>query len=194
MLNTCQAGGIDFVGINFVETSKRRVQLPLKKQENEVFERVGVFVNPTMIALGQAIENYQLQVIQLHGNESLEFIDNCLQEFPNIKLWKALSVDENLNHEKLQQYCKKCDLILFDGKKPGSGNTILDQEKLSEAIFRTQSFGTKVGLAGGINDQNITTFKQKFPNIDLLDTASGIEIDGQFSVPQTQLLINNFNA
>ena len=194
MLDVCQNGNVDYVGINFVATSKRQVQSLSKPRPEDQFKRVGIFVGPTLDEIQEAIKNYDLDVIQLHGNEDVSFIDTCLDRFTDIKVWKALTVDENLKSEVLQQYCNKCELVLFDGQNPGSGNTIVDQQKLRDAIIEAQSYGAKVGLAGGIKAHNIRDFKQKIPNLFLLDTASGVERDGQFSVDETKTLINNFNA
>ena len=73
--NICQteALGVDYMGFIFWPHSRRYVAerpvyLPSKAK------RVGVFVNSDMDDIIRHIDNYGLDVVQLHGHESPEYI------------------------------------------------------------------------------------------------------------------------
>jgi len=191
MLRACQGGQVDFVGFNFVPNSRRRVLRMPEGSSRHRFKRVGIFRDQPLDFILASVRQHDLDIVQLHGHESLELIDKLHEK--EITIWKAVSVDENLDLDLLQQYCKKCDLILFDGANPGSGTEISHPELLLEGTLITKRAGVKIGLAGGINTDNVANFKAKFPEAYLLDTASGIEVNGDFSVTETKRLINKFH-
>ena len=63
--------GVDMIGINFYKPSSRYINdivLPVKKDEI----RIGVYVKATMGELRQSIDQYDIDVLQLHGDESIE--------------------------------------------------------------------------------------------------------------------------
>src|SRR5437868_2565623 len=77
----------DYIGLNFYTRSKRYVgpdftinTIPKK------IKRVGVFVNSTYNNIMKKVKKFQLDYIQLHGNESAEF---CKKLSKSIKIIKA---------------------------------------------------------------------------------------------------------
>ena len=65
--------------------------------------------------------NYKLDYIQLHGNESPIYIDNLKNTLvpdilPNIKIIKALSINEEADILKWKTYEGHVDMFLFDTK------------------------------------------------------------------------------
>ena len=70
---------IDFAGLIFYPESARYVgdKLPKKDVKKADFDlkKVGVFVNPELIDVLDAIDDYGLQVVQLHGDEGPEMCD-----------------------------------------------------------------------------------------------------------------------
>lgn len=198
MLRACHGGKVDFVGFNFVPDSKRRVLRMPDFSSAHPYKRVGIFRDQSLDYIFISTKQHYLDVIQLHGDESPAFVDQLLQRFEELKypptIWKAVSVENEALISKLPEYCKNCELILFDGKNPGSGTRILDQEKLQAATMLVKKTGTKVGLAGGINADNISEIRNSAPEFFLLDTASGLERNGGFSLEETQRLINAFHA
>lgn len=187
MARACEGGDVDYIGLNFVSASKRKVLRVPENVYGKSFKLVGIFQNASPQYIAMTVQKYDLDIVQLHGDETPAFIEKLDLKIP---VWKALTVD----CANVQEYCKKCELILFDSKKPGSGSLIKNQAKLSEAILIVKKTGTKVGIAGGINAGNVEDFQQKFPEAFLLDTASGIEVAGYFSASETRKLIQNFNT
>ena len=198
MVRACHGGGVHYVGLNFVSDSRRKVLRMPDSITGNPFKLVGVFRDASTDYIQTMVNQFHLDVVQLHGSETPDFIDELQKKLTTdtlpFPIWKALSVDNTFKVSDVQEYCRKCDLILLDGKYPGSGQVIIDHKKLREAILTIKRTGTKVGIAGGINAENIQNFRKKFPEANLLDTASGVEINGDFSVSETRKLIQNFNA
>src|SRR5947209_2564781 len=70
--------GADFLGFNFVEGSKRKINPKIAKEIiREVAGRVrvvGVFQNVEVDYINELVELLNLDYVQLHGEENQEFI------------------------------------------------------------------------------------------------------------------------
>ncbi|SHI34557.1 phosphoribosylanthranilate isomerase [Mesonia phycicola] len=62
----------DYMGIIFYEKSPRYVDTNIPSITSTI-KKTGVFVNAEISFIQQKIEDYSLQAIQLHGNESVEY-------------------------------------------------------------------------------------------------------------------------
>ncbi len=189
MLDACENLQVDFIGLNFVSTSERRILNDFIPQTK--LKKVGIFQDQALQEISKYSQQWSLDIIQLHGTETPEFLKR-LKLLSNTPIWKAFSIDKNFEINKLQEYSKNCDLFLFDGKTPGSGTKILDNKVLSDAISESKKLGILVGIAGGINDANIHKFKKQFPEVYVLDTASGVEEKNNFSHKKLEKLIKQF--
>ena len=189
MLTACENFQVDFIGLNFVSTSKRKI--PNGFVPHTPLTKVGIFQNNTIQEISESSLRWSLDIIQLHGTESPEFIER-LKPLVNTPIWKAFPVDKNFETRKLQEYSKNCELFLFDGKTPGSGTKIVDNKVLLDAISESKKLDILVGIAGGINDENIKEFKEQFPEVFLLDTASGTEENSNFSYKKLEKVIKQF--
>ena len=80
---------IDFAGMIFYKESPRYIGDKLSKKEvkNADFDlkKVGVFVNPEMIDVLDAIDDYGLDAVQLHGDETAEMCEDLSSEVEVIK-------------------------------------------------------------------------------------------------------------
>ena len=121
---------IDFAGLIFHKDSPRYIGDKIDKSalKNSDFDikKVGVFVNPEMIDVLDAIDEYGLDVVQLHGNESAEMCEDLSGE---VEVIKAFSVDGKTNIDELiAAYDAVCDYYLFDtaGKDPGGNGEKFD--------------------------------------------------------------------
>ncbi len=193
MIDFCQENQVDFCGFNFVPTSKRKINTDFVVPKNFKPKKVGIFQNQTFDEISEILNKFQLDIIQLHGNEDAIFLQKIKKIFPRLKTWKALSVN-NLDTIKLQDYCQNSDIVLFDGDIPGSGETIKKENaiQLQKLLEYCEKLNFPYIIAGGINNENITKFKQKYKNAYALDTASGVEENGKFDKTVAQKLINNF--
>jgi len=182
MMQACADAGVDYVGLNFVKSSKRFCS---NVPEGRRVQRVGVFWNNPESEIQQKIEDYDLDIIQLYDADLVEKFQD------KIPVWFALRVGGD-DLEILKKI--KPDLVLLDGSAPGSGQRV-EEEKLKEAVNFVKNLGFEFGLAGGINVENIAEFRESFPAAKLLDTASGVEDEaGGFSKDQLSLITEAFQS
>ena len=177
----CVELGIDLIGFNFVETSRRQIDIEMASvlsQKKKGSKIVGVFLNPSLDLLKSVLGRVDLDYIQLHGDESLEFIQQCRKEFKNVGIIKALNVSCASDLQKAYSYDLHVDYLLLDGSKPGSGKEIaVDLSKVDLDFI----------LAGGVNLGNIEKLFNQYHPIGF-DLASGIETDREIDLEKIQAL------
>jgi len=167
---------IDFAGLIFYKDSPRYIgdKIPkaeLKKADLDL-KTTGVFVNPEMIDVLDAIDDYGLEVVQLHGDESPEMCEDLSSEVEVIKVFR-ISGDEDID-QLVAPYDAVCDYYLFDtgGLKESFGGTgkqfdwsILSRAKIEKPFF----------LSGGIGPDDVAKIKA-FQHPDFF----GIDINSRF--------------
>ena len=129
---------VDFVGMIFHPASPRFVGDKLSKKDIKKadfdFKKVGVFVNPEMIDVLDAIDDYGLDVVQLHGHESAEMCEDLSSE---VEVIKAFSIDSNVKDidALVAPYDAVCDYYLFDtaGNAAGGNGEKFDWSILTKA-------------------------------------------------------------
>lgn len=192
MFNFCKSNKIDFIGFNFVPFSKRKLINFELLNEKITSKKVALFMNQAINEVSEILEKFNFEIVQFHGKESPEYIKKIQKKFPQLKIWKAFSIDQTFEKKQLKNYEKIVDCFLFDGKNPGSGQSISDFSKLQEILNFSEKLKIPYGIAGGINTENMLTFKQNFPKALFLDTASGVEKNKKFDIKITHELIKNF--
>ena len=99
------------MGFIFYERSPRYVAEPPAYLPKHC-KRIGVFVNAPVFTIQTHISRYQLDMIQLHGNESPEFCQEIRQlGLPVIKSLPISSTDD-FTHWK--EYQDSVNYLLFD--------------------------------------------------------------------------------
>ncbi len=169
---------IDFAGLIFDKNSPRYVGDKLDpaaiKNSDFDFKIVGVFVNPEMIDVLDAIDNYGLDVVQLHGQESAEMCEDLSEE---VEVIKAFSIGDDVKDidALVAPYDAVCDYYLFDtkSKKGLAGGTgeQFDWKILSKAKIEKPFF-----ISGGIgvdDTKKLKTFKH--PDYFGVDVNSKLE-------------------
>ncbi len=151
---------VDFAGLIFHKESPRYIGDKLEsstvKGSDFDLKKVGVFVDPEMIDVLDAIDNYGLDVVQLHGNESPEMCDDLSSE---VEVIKAFSIDSDTTNidELVAPYDGVCDYYLFDNKAAngagGSGKKF-DWKKIAESKIEKPFF-----LSGGIGPDDAAIVK-----------------------------------
>ncbi len=165
----------DFMGFIFYSKSKRFVteDFALEFIQNlpKSIQKVGVFVNENPEIILEKVNKYKLEMVQLHGNESVSECEFLKEN--NIKIIKAFSIDETFNFEVLNAYEMVCDYFLFDTKTPGFGGSgkifnwqLLENYKLEKPFF----------LSGGLNLESIEKIRKlNYPQLIGLDFNSQLE-------------------
>ncbi len=178
---------IDFAGLIFYKESPRYIgdkisKKDLKKADFDL-KKVGVFVNPEMIDVLDAIDDYGLEVVQLHGEESPGMCEDLSSE---VEVIKAFRISGNEDIDKLvAPYDAVCDYYLFDAKTAytsplggsreevfgGTGQqfdwNILSRAKIEKPFF----------LSGGIALEDAARLKA-FKHPDLF----GVDINSKFEI------------
>lgn len=169
---------IDFAGLIFHPASPRNVAGKMDaaelKDSDFDLKRTGVFVDAEMIDVLTAIDDYGLDVVQLHGNETPEMCEDLSEEVEVIKVFSLSADDDKDIDEMIAPYDAVCDYYLFDtkdadGKTGGTGKKF-DWKKLAKAKIEKPFF-----LSGGIGLEDIDAIK-KFRHPDFY----GIDINSQF--------------
>jgi phosphoribosylanthranilate isomerase len=147
--------GADALGFNFYEKSPRYIA-PEKAREicaelpPEIL-RVGVFVNEDLDKTIRIAEFVSLNAIQLHGDETPEFVRRIKERFSGETI-KALRVSESFQPEDVLQF--NADAILLDAfskhEYGGTGETFN-----WEIAKKVQELFPKMYLAGGLSKENV---------------------------------------
>lgn len=160
----------DYVGFVFAD-SPRKVSYDLSKtlkdNLNPEIKTVGVFVDAEISEILKLFEDNIIDIAQLHGQESQDYIDELKENTDNkLEIIKAVEIKSDKDLKKLDY---NADYLLLDSGK-GSGKTFpweLINQKISRKFF----------LAGGINISNIDEAILKFQPY-AIDLSSGVEKDG----------------
>ena len=143
----------DYMGMIFWSGSERYVTTPIPSTD-EPFKRVGVFVDAQESEIKKTIETHQLDLLQLHGNESPE---NCARLEQIRPLIKAFSVGPSFDFQQLQAYEDSCSYFLFDtqGPLPGGNGKGFDWTLLEDYPSKKPFF-----LSGGIGPESLPAIKK----------------------------------
>ena len=126
--------GVDYIGLIFHVDSPRFVDPALaawlvehKASLGEV-QLVGVFVNAEVDYVLNTVHDYQLDWVQLHGDESAGYCDELkllwsVNTLRKAKICKAFSVSDRFDFNETAAYVRSCPLFVFDtgGKKQAGG-------------------------------------------------------------------------
>ena len=161
----------DYVGFVFAE-SKRKVSpslaADLKNNLDSDIVPVGVFVDAPQDEIINLFNDKVIEVAQLHGSESEEFIRELKEKTDNnLKIIKAIEMSKETNLNDYEH--SQADFLLLDSGK-GSGKTFdwrLIRKNLKKEFF----------LAGGLNSSNIKEAISEFDPY-AVDLSSGLEADG----------------
>ena len=145
----------DYLGFIFWEKSKRNMTLDSIPELLETTKKVGVFVDASIQEIAAKINQYQLDIIQLHGNESVIFCKNVKKL--GVEVIKVFSMDSNFNFYVVKEYVLAVDYFLFDtkGKLPGGNGITFDWNVLENYHFNVPYF-----LSGGIGTTEIDGLKE----------------------------------
>lgn len=116
----------EYLGFIFYKKSPRYFDGNIPSIPSQI-KKVGVFVNASISGIVKTVKKHQLDVIQLHGDESASF---C-QSLSNLKdiecdIWKVFGIKDSFDFSVLTAYEPHVSAFLFDTKganKGGNGYT-----------------------------------------------------------------------
>lgn len=167
--------GIDYAGLIFVPDSPRFAGDKFNKSEVKKADLdikiTGVFVNPEMIDVLDAIDEYGLDAVQLHGEETAEMCEDLSSE---VEVIKAFRITDDTDVDKLvAPYDGVCDFYLFDTggqEKLGGTGLSFNWDVIKNARIEKPFF-----LSGGISPDDIAKIKS-FTHPDFF----GVDINSRF--------------
>jgi len=181
---------INYIGLVFAP-SKRQVSILegkqlvsaihlIKSSEAKPIEAVAVCVDMPIVELKQLIVETKVDIVQLHGNEDVSYIAECKVSFPNMKLWKAISIKDDVLIEQqihqLSTYIHLLDAVVIDAPGGGTGK-VFNWEAINSFREITRQYGISLFVAGGLHADNVELLLAAY-EIDGVDVSSGVETDG----------------
>ena len=161
----------NYMGFILWDGSKR--YCPKPQQVPDQITKVGVFVDADVIKIENAIENYKLGAVQLHGNEDEKFCKE-LSSFCNVI--KAFRIDDTFDLNDIEKYSKYCKYFLFDTFTESYGGS---GKKFNWDLLLNYDHKKDFILSGGINLELISSIKKlknQLPNLIGVDLNSKFEI------------------
>lgn len=175
--------GVDMIGLIFWPGSKRYVaEKPEYLPQNAM--RAGVFVDADPEEVVAKVKEYDLGIVQMHGDENLAYVSELRKmllaadcKLP--KIVKAIPVSSRSSVLKAMMWDGYVDGILFETPTNGYGGSgvSFDWSLLSSYRARTPFF-----LTGGIGPQSLDALKQfdhpQWVGVDLnsrFETAPGVK-------------------
>lgn len=175
---------VNYVGFIFAESKRKISGEQCKKLAESLrpgIRKVGVFVNEPIEKLLQILKECELDVIQLHGDETVDYI----KKIPT-KVWKTIAVRDEDSLRKVKEYEGQVAGILFETYhekvKGGTG------ERFDWKLFPKQGQGYVRILAGGVRPENVRE-AMSIARPDVIDANSGVETDGLKTYEQIQALV-----
>jgi phosphoribosylanthranilate isomerase len=166
----------DYLGFIFYPKSKRFVGFEPSPEilviVPDPVKKVGVFVDETSEKILEIVQNWKLDVVQLHGHETPEY---CRQiQNSGITVFKAFSVDESFDFAILEAYSEVCHYFLFDTKGLLRGGT---GQKFNWQLLDNYKGNVPFFLSGGIGPDDLETVLDfRHPQLFGIDINSGFEI------------------
>ncbi len=171
------SAGADFIGLNFWPKSKRYLAperapiLASVVRSTGTSKLVGVFVDPEIDEIQEITASVDLDIIQLHGDETPEQVKQISRAVYR-PVWKALSIASARDLEALDVW--PAEALLLDAPTPGRGGSgaTFDWQLAREARERYPRIN--IVLAGGLTPENVAG---AIGTVEpwAVDVASGVE-------------------
>jgi len=182
--------GADAIGLNFYQGSKRYVRPELAIQISEAIRAanpdtkvIGVFVNSSATEIFDVAKQCRLDGVQLHGDESLEIIEQLRSKLEHEDLLILRAVRTNPQAERIIEVNRVqaeidgwtqagSDGILLDAAAPGEfGGT---GKNVDWSVVPSLKCTVFLILAGGLTPENVAEAIQS-AQVSAVDVASGVE-------------------
>lgn len=180
----------DYLGFIFYDKSPRDFEGQAIPQLPNDIKKVGVFVDADIAFVLDKIKTYDLDVVQLHGDEFPKYIKELNERnviSSAVEIWKVFSIKDHFNFDSLKPYEGIVDAFLFDtkGKAKGGNGYTFDWNVLKDYPSQTPFV-----LSGGIGLEEVNNIQEILATdlpILALDVNSKFEIkSGYKSIQKLQ--------
>ena len=177
ILDCCNNLKVDYFGLIFFKRSPRNINIDNAKnlihyQNKKNTIPIGVFVNYELNELNELIKITNLKYVQLHGNESNNYISE-LKKKNNVSIIKAIDIDGKNDLQKIELY-SETDFFLFDYKSKNNELPGGNAKSFDWSILKNINISKPWFISGGINKNNIKNMLEIL-NPYGIDISSGVE-------------------
>lgn len=197
-IETAVSLGVDYIGFVLYPPSPRYISSEklrelLKESEkmlkNSATKTVVVCVNYPEKNLADLVKKLKIDVIQLHGEETKENIQQLCAYLKQagekkIEIFKALRLKNNIKKEEItaliKNYDENVDAFVVEARHKDYGGTgkSLEKEVVSQVFSVGDQWQKKIFLSGGVSAEKLPAIKENFsshPSFFGLDTSSALE-------------------
>jgi indole-3-glycerol phosphate synthase/phosphoribosylanthranilate isomerase len=166
--------GASYGGVIFASQSPRGMDVSsaLEITSANPLPMTGVFVNEEIEKIASITEFLNLAVVQLHGDESPEYISDLRRKIPeNTEIWRAKRVKDSIRGID-RAGANRVLLDTFDEKSRGGTGKTFDWLLLEGIDDKENTI-----LSGGITEQNVC--RAMAAGTYAVDVCSGVEFFGK---------------
>lgn len=183
--------GVDMMGFIFYPKSLRFAsQSVARTAADKNICRVGVFVNESVELISDKIHLFDLDAVQLHGNESRELCEQLHKQNGLLKVIKAISVSTAGDIQKYKEYVGVVDYFLFDTKCKTVGGS---GQQFDWQVLENYDGDVPFILSGGIGPEDVERIRNfHHPKCIGIDLNSKFEMEpGLKDVEMLKTFIEN---
>ena len=172
--------GLDFAGFIFYHKSPRYVGKHIRGEQLKKAKlrlgKVGVFVNAPYEEVMKHVDDYGLDMVQLHGDETPRLCEQLANYVSVIKVFRV--GDDDPIEWIMRPYQDACDMFLFDTLGVGYGGT---GKKFNWEILKTTPMEKLFFLSGGIEPDDVEKLKE-FAAEPVAKRLFSIDINSRFEL------------
>lgn len=170
------AMGVAFIGFIFYPASKRYVLATntledIANLQLTQAKKVGVFVNEPLASILSTIKTAKLDIVQLHGDETVDYCKRVQEKVSTIKVFRVGDVFPNF-----ENYVSVVDYFLFDTDSQWYGGT---GQHFNWEIIKSASIPTPFFLSGGIGINDVQGI-HVMAGTKAGKTMLGVDLNSQF--------------
>ena len=192
--------GVQAIGVigvpstpRYLDDEQRRGLFHELEQQHPGVLRVWVIANLDHTSIDSALKGEGIpNVVQLHGNESVDDVLQLKQNHPKTQWWKALRLRSKDDIGSIERYSTVADAVLLDAWAPNQlGGT---GHRLPLHWISSMTLSCPWWLAGGVSSEWIPDLLSQ-TNPDGLDASSRLEIEpGNKDLVKVQALVQAMNS
>ena len=179
-VNALDDMGVDLAGFIFYKKSPRymghKISAAQMKKIGGKIAKVGVFVNMDYEELMRTVEDYRLDMVQLHGDEIPRY---CEQVANYITVVKAFRMSDNDPIDWIiRPYHEAADMFMFDTLGAGYGGT---GKKFDWNVLKSAAIHNLFFLSGGIEPGDEEKLKE-FEKEEIAEKLFAVDINSRFEI------------
>jgi phosphoribosylanthranilate isomerase len=179
-VNALDEIGVDLAGFIFYNKSPRyagnKISPEKMKKIGGRIAKVGVFVNENYETLMKIVEDYRLDMVQLHGDESERFCERVANYVTTVKAFRLS--DNDPIEWMVRPFHEGSDMYMFDTLGSGYGGT---GKKFNWDVLKSVTINKLFFLSGGIEPGDEQRLKD-FAGEEVAKKLFSIDINSRFEM------------